>query len=78
VELKKYEFHLLSVYYCGEDLQKYLGKVGISKAVELCKKIVVVKISSTNKLPSEIVGVGASMATHFSFELIKTALDNAT
>ena len=50
----------------------------ISKAVEFGKKIVAVKISSTNKLPSEIVGVGASLATHFSFELIKTAIDNAT
>ena len=47
----------------------------ISKAVEFGKKIVAVKINSANTLPSEIVGVGASLATHFSFELIKAAID---
>ena len=49
----------------------------ISKAVELGKKIVAVKIDSANTLPSEIVAVGASLATSFNFALIKAAIDDA-
>jgi len=48
----------------------------IDKAVELGKKIVAVKIHPSNTLPDEIVGVGASLAMHFRFESIKTAIDN--
>lgn len=48
----------------------------ISKAVELGKKIVAVKIHSSNTLPDEIVGVGASWAMDFRFESIKAAIDN--
>ena len=48
----------------------------ISKAVELGKKIVAVKIDSTNTSPDEILG-GASWAMSFSFESIKTAISNA-
>ena len=47
----------------------------ISKAVELGRKIVAVKINSTNTSPDEIKGVGASWAMSFSFESIKTAID---
>lgn len=49
----------------------------ISKAVELSKKIVAVKIDSTNTSPDEILGIGASWAMSFTFESIKTAIDNA-
>jgi len=48
----------------------------INKAVELGKKIVAVKIHPSNTLPNEIVDVGASLAMHFRFESIKTAIDN--
>ncbi|HZK55544.1 MAG TPA: TIR domain-containing protein [Desulfosporosinus sp.] len=49
----------------------------ISKAVEFGKKVVAVKIDSANTLPDEILGVEASFARYFSFELIKKAIDNA-
>ena len=49
----------------------------ISKAVELKKKIVAVKIKSTNTSPDEIIGVRASWAMSFGFESIKTAIENA-
>lgn len=49
----------------------------ISKAVELKKKIVAVKIDSTNTSPDEIMGVGASWAMSFTFESIKAAIDKA-
>lgn len=48
----------------------------ISKAVALGKKIVAVKIHSSNRSPVEIVAVGASWATQFRFESIKAAIDN--
>lgn len=49
----------------------------IDKAVELSKKIVAVKISSTYTSPDEILGVGASWAMSFTFDSIKNAIDNA-
>jgi hypothetical protein len=49
----------------------------IEKAVELKKKIVAVKIKSTNTSPSEINGVGASWAMSFTFDGIKAAIKNA-
>ena len=47
----------------------------IGKAVELKKKLVAVKIASTNTSPDAIMGVGASWANSFTFEAIKKALD---
>lgn len=49
----------------------------INKAVELGKKIVAVKIESTNTSPSEIIGIGASWAMSFTFEEIKKAIKDA-
>lgn len=49
----------------------------ISKAVELKKKIVAVKIEKDNESPDEILNVGASWAMSFTFDAIKKAIDNA-
>jgi hypothetical protein len=49
----------------------------IGKAVELKKKIVAVKTSSTNDSPTELLGVGAKWAMSFTFESIKKAIDEA-
>jgi hypothetical protein len=49
----------------------------ISKAVELKKKLVAVKINSTNETPSELLGVGAKWAMSFTFDAIKKAIDEA-
>lgn len=52
-------------------------KCEIEKAVELGKKIVAVKTSSTNESPSEILGVGASWAMSFTFDSITSAIEDA-
>lgn len=49
----------------------------IEKAVDLKKKIVAVKIDSTNTTPSELLGVGASWAMSFTEESIKNAINKA-
>ncbi len=49
----------------------------ISKAVELKKKIVAVKIDSTNTTPSGLLNVGAKWAMSFSFDSIKKAIESA-
>lgn len=49
----------------------------INKAVELKKKIVAVKTDSSNISPDEIYGVGASWAMSFTFDAIKSAIENA-
>lgn len=49
----------------------------IDKAVELKKKIVAVKIKSTNTTPSELNDVGASWAMSFTEEAIVKAIDSA-
>lgn len=49
----------------------------INKAVELKKKIVAVKIESTNETPDAIVGVGATWAMSFKFDSIKKAIEGA-
>ena len=49
----------------------------INKAVELKKKIVAVKIESTNESPTAILGIGATWAMSFKFESIKKALEEA-
>jgi len=49
----------------------------IEKAVELNKKIVAVKTSSTNTTPSELLGVGAKWAMSFMEASITSAINNA-
>jgi hypothetical protein len=49
----------------------------ISKAVELKKKIVAVKIEKDNTSPSALMGVGAKWALSFNFDAIKKAVDEA-
>jgi len=49
----------------------------IDKAKELKKKIVAVKISSGNTTPSGLLNAGASWAMSFTFDAIKTAIENA-
>jgi len=49
----------------------------IGKAVELTKKIVAVKIDSTNTTPSGLLHVGAKWAMSFSFDSIKKAIESA-
>jgi len=49
----------------------------IDKAVELKKKIVAVKIDSSNTSPNELLGVGASWAMSFTEESIKKAINDA-
>lgn len=49
----------------------------ISKAVELKKKIVAVKIDASNTTPSGLLNVGAKWAMSFTFDSIKKAVDSA-
>lgn len=49
----------------------------ISKANELNKKIIAVKIESTNTSPEEILGISASWAMSFTFDSIKKAINDA-
>ena len=49
----------------------------IEKAIELSKRLVAVKIVSTNTTPSKLLGVGASWAMSFTFDAIKKAVDGA-
>lgn len=49
----------------------------INKAIELKKRLVAVKIESTNTSPNEIIGVGATWALSFTFDSIKKALEKA-
>jgi len=49
----------------------------IEKAIELKKRLVAVKISSTNSTPQRLIGAGASWAMSFTFDSIKKAIDNA-
>lgn len=48
----------------------------ITKAVDLKKKIVVVKTESTNTTPDGLLGIGAKWAMSFTFESIKTAINS--
>jgi hypothetical protein len=48
----------------------------IDKAVELKKKIIAVKIDQSYISPSNIIGVDASWAKSFTFDSIKTAIEN--
>lgn len=71
------------------DATCFLGLVGklthtskwvaweISKAVELRKKIVGVKIEPTNTTPNGLLNVGAKWAMSFTFDSIKKAIENA-
>ena len=49
----------------------------IDKAVELNKKIVAVKTSSTNTTPGGLYGVGASWAMAFTEDAVKNAVNDA-
>lgn len=49
----------------------------IEKAVELEKKMVAVKIDRENTTPAGLYGVGAEWALSFTFDSIKTAVDQA-
>ena len=49
----------------------------IDKAVELKRKIVAVKTSSTNTTPNGLYGVGASWAMSFTEDAVKKAVNNA-
>tara|TARA_R110001583_G_C5659583_1_gene409516 strand:+ start:1450 stop:1848 length:399 start_codon:yes stop_codon:yes gene_type:complete len=49
----------------------------IDKAVELKKKLVAVKIKSTNTSPSELLGVGATWALSFTEVSITKAINDA-
>lgn len=48
----------------------------IDKAVELNKKIIAVKISSTNTTPDGLYDIGVSWAMSFTEELIKKAVNS--
>lgn len=49
----------------------------IEKAVDLEKKIVAVKIEKENTTPTALYGVGAKWALSFTFDSIKTAVEEA-
>ena len=49
----------------------------IRKAIELGKRLIVVKIDSTNATPPALLHQKASWAMSFSFDAIKKALDSA-
>jgi MTH538 TIR-like domain (DUF1863) len=49
----------------------------IAKAVELKKKIIAVKIESTNISPDGLLNVGAKWAMSYTFDAIKKAIDGA-
>ncbi|MDH5572065.1 MAG: TIR domain-containing protein [Gammaproteobacteria bacterium] len=49
----------------------------IDKAVELNKRIIAVKTSSTNTTPSELLGIGASWAMSFTEASITSAINDA-
>lgn len=49
----------------------------IGKAIELKKRLVAVKIDSTNTTPSKLLNAGASWAMSFTFDAIKKAVDGA-
>ena len=49
----------------------------IKKAVELNRKLIAVRTDAKNTSPSAILGVGASWAMSFTFDVIKKAVDDA-
>lgn len=49
----------------------------IGKAIELKKRLVAVKITSTNSTPQRLIGAGASWAMSFAFDAIKKAIEDA-
>ena len=49
----------------------------IDKAKNLNKRLVAVKISSTNTTPADLLGAGATWAMSFTFSAIKKAIDSA-
>lgn len=68
-----------TIFLClvGEHTHKSTWvKWEIAKAVELKKKIVAVKIKSTNTTPDGLLGIGTKWAMSFTFESIKTAINS--
>ncbi|MFX3616273.1 MAG: TIR domain-containing protein [Sporolactobacillus sp.] len=63
---------LIDADYSDSDWCKWEDE----KAVELGKKIVVVKISNTYTTPTELLGVGAKFAMSFTYDAIKKAIDD--
>ena len=49
----------------------------IGKGIELKKKLVAVKIESTNTTPSGLLNAGAKWAMSFTFDSIKKAIESA-
>lgn len=49
----------------------------IDKAIEAGKKLVAVKLKSTNATPPKLLGAGATWAMSFTFASIKTAVESA-
>ena len=49
----------------------------IDKAIELDRKLVAVKVSSSNTSPSNLLGAGARWAMSFTLDSIKKALDDS-
>jgi hypothetical protein len=49
----------------------------IEKAIELNKKMIVVKINRSNSTPSVLYGVGVSWAMSFTFVAIKNAINKS-
>ena len=49
----------------------------ISKAIELKKKIVAVKIEPSNTAPAGLLNIGAKWALTFTFDAIKKAIESA-
>jgi len=49
----------------------------IETAIDLGKKLVAVKTDAGNTSPSAILGVGATWAKSFTFDSIKTAIEDA-
>lgn len=49
----------------------------IEKAIEAKKKLIAVKLRSTNTTPTKLLGAGATWAMSFTFDAIKKAVDSA-
>ena len=49
----------------------------IEKAIDLKKRLVAVKTTSTNSTPQRLIGAGASWAMSFTFDSIKKAIEGA-
>lgn len=66
--------HLLCIVTENAHRSEWV-KWEINKAVELGKKVVVVKTNRSNKTPPGLYGIGASWAMSFTVEAITEAID---